>query len=264
MSDNSESWKWVDEDPIDRLLQRPDRTGAGPASGMTAVSLIAEGGARFARLEFEEAARAYTAVIAADAGHPTAHFDLAVCLEKMEQWKAAADSFRRALEIDPERWQALVGLGACLLHLDDADEALTCFETCLERAVSPEVALLGKGASLQKLGRRYEAGVAYRELLEIAPDSVDPLANMIALSVEREDLSAIAHYSSLLLKIHPQSKAALQGMAMLAIHNGDQAAAVDYCSQLVETDPDSFEGRFNLRFAQQRMRQAERSARSIA
>ena len=44
----------------------------------------------------------------------------------------------------------------------------------------------------------------------------------------------------------------------------NQAAAVEYCTRLVEIDPDSFEGRFNLRFAQQRMQPPEQRARSIA
>jgi len=80
----------------------------------------------------------------------------------------------------------------------------------------------------------------------------------------RGDSLGVAEYSTRLLKSHPQSKSALQGLAMLAIANGDQSSAMDYCTRLVEADPDSFEGRFNLRFVQQRMRQPEKSARSIA
>ena len=101
-------------------------------------------------------------------------------------------------------------------------------------------------------------------MLDAVPGSVEPLTNLIAMSAARGDSAAIAEYSSRLLKTHPQSKSALQGLAMLAIANGDQATAIDYCTRLVEADPDSFEGRFNLRFVQQRMRQPEKSARSIA
>ena len=157
-----------------------------------------------------------------------------------------------------------MGLGSCLLYLDAAEEALSCFEQCLEAGAPREAALLGKAVALQKLARHDEAEEAYRDLLDIAPGSAEPLTNLIAMSVARGDSLAIAEYSSRLLKTHPQSKSALQGLAMLAIANGDQAAAIDYCTRLVEADPDSFEGRFNLRFVQQRMRQPGKSARSIA
>jgi len=265
MSDNSENWQWVDEDPIEKLLRTP--AGSAPAeipAGSGADALIAAGRTQFGRLRFEEAAGAYSAAAAAEPEHPTAHFDLAVCLEKLEQWKAAANSFRRALEIDPGRSQALVGLGSCLLHLEGAEQALTCFEQCLGSGAEREAALLGKAVSLQKLGRLWEATVVYRELLEIDPGAVEPLSNLIALSAAREDAAAIAEYSQRLLALNPQSKTALQGLATSAIWNGDQASAVEYCTRLVEADADSFEGWFNLRFAQQHMRPQEQAARSIA
>src|SRR5258705_9417715 len=113
MSDNSETWQWVDEDPIEKLVRSapaPEPALAGASS--SAGTLVAEARAQFDGLRFEEAAGSYAAAVAAEPDHPTAHFDLAVCLEKLEQWKAAATSFRRAMELDPARLQALLGLGA--------------------------------------------------------------------------------------------------------------------------------------------------------
>jgi tetratricopeptide (TPR) repeat protein len=118
--------------------------------------------------------------------------------------------------------------------------------------------------ALQKLERYEEAEESYRELLEINPGAAEPLANLISLSAAREDVQAVAEYSRRLLQVNPLSKAALQGLAMVAIGNGDRQAAIDYCTRLVEVDPDSFEGRFNLRFAQQKMQAPEQAARSIA
>ena len=260
MSNDSEKWQWVDEDPIEKLLHAP-APSAPPQP--TAGIFIAAGQAHFEQLRFEEAAGSFAAAVAAEPDHPAAHFDLAVCLEKLEQWKAAAVSFRRALEIDPDREQALIGLGACLLHLNGAEEALACFEHCLLSG-GGQAALMGKAVALQQLSRYEEADSIYRELLEADPGAVEPLANLIALSVARQDTAAIEEYSRRLLGVHPQSKAALQGLAMLAIRNGDQGSAIEYCTRLVEIDPDTFEGWFNLRFAQQRMTTAEPPARSIA
>jgi tetratricopeptide (TPR) repeat protein len=262
MNDTDEKWSWVDEDPIEKLLQAPDRPHPSPAS--PGARFLAAGREQFDRLRFEEAAGSYSAAVAADPGHPTAHFDLAICLEKTEQWKAAVSSFRRALEIDPGRAEALIGLGACLLHLDGAAEALGWFERSLGTVADREAALFGKAVALQMLRRYEEADTVYRELLQSNPDWAEPLANLIALSISRGDTASAYEYSRRLLRVHPQSKAALQGLATLAIRNGDRSGAVEYCARLVEVDPDSFEGWFNLRYAQQRMRPQEQPARSIA
>jgi len=264
MSNSSETWQWIDEDPIEKLLRPAPDSSPEDIAKSPSETFIIRGRAQFARQLFEEAADSFHAAIVAAPRHRTAHFDLAVCLEKLERWQAAADSFRRSLEIESARWQALVGLGSCLMHLGAAGEALSCFEQSLEAGAPDEAVLLGKAVALQKLSRYDEAEQAYRELLDMTPGSVEPLTNLIAMSVTRGDSAAIAEYSARLMKTHPQSKSALQGLAMLAIASGDQATAIDYCTRLVEADPDSFEGRFNLRFVQQRMRQPGKSARSIA
>jgi Flp pilus assembly protein TadD len=191
-------------------------------------------------------------------------FDQAISLEKLEQWEEAANAFRLALEVDPGHAEALIGLGACLLHLDAAEEALECFKQCLFSDVGRKRALLGKAVALQKLTRYDDADRTYRELLQAAPDSPEPLANLIALSVARRDTAAVAEYSRRLLRVDPTAKAALQGLATLAIWDGNQTAAVDYCTRLVEIDPISFEGWHNLAFAKQKMHPPEQAMRSIA
>jgi Flp pilus assembly protein TadD len=192
------------------------------------------------------------------------HFELAVSLDRQEQWGEAAKSFRRALEVEPGRAEALIGLGSCLLHLGDAEEALNCFNQGLFWDVGRKRALLGKAVALHKLTRYEDADRAYREFLQTSPDSPEPLANLIALSVARRDTAAVAEYANRLLRLDPNAKAALQGLATLALWNHDQAAAVDYCTRLVDLDPKSIEGRHNLAFAKQKMIPAERAMRSIA
>ena len=97
MSDDSDTWTWVDEDPIEKLL-RPTLAAATPAR-FGAAPLIDEGRAQFERGRFEEAASSYSAALEAEPDHPSAHFDLAVCLEKLGQFKAAANAFRRAAAV---------------------------------------------------------------------------------------------------------------------------------------------------------------------
>jgi len=141
---------------------------------------------------------------------------------------------------------------------------LVCFDQGMRSSDLREAGLLGRAVALQTLARYEAAEEAYRELLEINSGAAEPLANLVALSAAREDTVAVAEYSQRLIRVNPQSKTALQGLAMVAIRNSDRTAALDYCTRLVEVDPDSFEGRFNLRFVQQRLQAPEQDTRSIA
>jgi tetratricopeptide (TPR) repeat protein len=294
MNEVQEKWQWIDEDPIEQLLRAPknaDRADSLAKSPVEFPEPLRSGeapGSSFMNIDAEpehpltkvdplvcpenlersaaetvaadgrvRAADGYSAYITAEPNDSAAHFDLAVSLEKLGQWDAAASSFRRVLEIEPGHAEALIGLGACLLYLNEAEEGLNCFQQSLLSNAEKERALLGKAVALQKRGCYEEAEGAYQELLQITLDCAEPLANLIALSVARRDTAAVAEYSSRLLRLDPHSKAALQGLATQAMWNGDQATAIDYCTRLVELDPISFEAWYSLGFAQREMRPAK-------
>jgi len=292
MSEDLEQWQWVDEDPFEKLIRAPKIESVPGANavtenaGLPPFEEIVTCKSEIVRHEADQPpvpaeppdyrenvgqALAFTAetdgvaqpvAVAVEPGNPAAqHLDLAENQEGLPSWEKAADSFRQILQLEPGRAEALIGLGACLLHLDCAEEALHCFEQCCSDPERPQ-ALLGKAVALHKLGCYEDADQAYRELLQITPDSPEPLANLIALSVTRRDSVAIAEFSRRLLRVDSRNKAALQGLATVALWGGDQAAAVDYCTRLVEVDPSSFEGWYNLGFANQMMAPAR--LRSIA
>jgi tetratricopeptide (TPR) repeat protein len=269
MSNDLEQWQWVDEDPFEKLLRTPKKDENDLRAQAPANSAPDQSPVHFDPPVYSEnpkpVAESPVETVAAGVSAPaTAHIDLAESLERLEQWEAAANAFRRALELQPEHEKALIGLGACLLHLDCAEEALNCFGQCRFSDTERHRALLGRAVALQKLACNEDADRAYRELLQITPDAPEPLANLIALSVTRQDAAALAEFSRRLLRVDPRNKAALKGLATLAIWDEDQIAAVDYCRRLLEVDPTSFEGRHNLEFANQRMRPAEKAMRSIA
>ena len=283
MSNDLEQWQWVDEDPFGKLLRAPKKdendlwaqASSGPDQSPAHFDPLVypENLKPVVESPLETVAAGVSAPVAgrysaARAIEPiddaAAHIDLAAGLERQQQWALAANAFRQALELQPGHEKALIGLGACLLHLDCAEEALDCFEQCRFSDTARHRALLGKAVAFQKLACYEDAERVYRELLQITPDAPGPLANLIALSVTRQDAVALGEYSRRLLRVDPRSKAALKGLATLAIWDGDQAAAVDYCKRLADVDPASSEARHNLEFASQRMRPAERAMRSIA
>ena len=81
----------------------------------------------------------------------------------------AVTSFRRALSLQPDFFEALVDLGNALNQLRRPQEALGCFRRAL--ALRPGIVPLRMniGACLDELGQRDEAIACYREAIELDP-----------------------------------------------------------------------------------------------
>jgi tetratricopeptide (TPR) repeat protein len=214
-------------------------------------------------LYFEEkawakAADTYGKVIEANPSHRTAHYNLALCLERMGKLDQAAQEFQTAAAIDPSSWQPLLGHGFCLLRQSKPDEALTSFDAALDRSslqgpnMNQDRILVGKAVAFANIGRMEEAEDLFKKLLPADPNSPGLLSNFIVVSMARKDDARVKELSERLLKVQPQSAQALQGLAAVALARGDYSAAVQHCMQLVKVMPDSYAGWFNLGIAYQK------------
>jgi tetratricopeptide (TPR) repeat protein len=200
---------------------------------------------------FHDAALSYFGVVHSEPGNADAHYNLALCLQRSDRWDASCQAFERTLALDATRDAARLGLGASLLYLNRLDDALASFLQCSDALQGP--ALFGKAVALQLLHRFGEAENAYEILLASDPSSEETLSNLIALSIEINDLDRVRDYSQRLLKISPQSPAALQGLATVALDRQDHHAAARYCDRIVQLMPDCLEGWHNLLVALDRI-----------
>lgn len=166
--------------------------------------------------------------------------ELALRLYRLQHWGAAADAFRRLLSYDAYRDRAQLGLGDCLLHLQQPKEALVCFEACGPASHRVPM-LLGKAVALQFLRCFDEAEAVYQQILELDPLSQEALGNLIAMSVERFDLTQVRRYALRLIRISPESTIALQALTLVAYERRDYETAASFFSDLMKQAP---EGRF--------------------
>jgi len=196
--------------------------------------------------EWMDEALGHFSALMADPENSDAHFNFAIWLQRAEQWDAAAQSFVRALWIDPQRDSARIGLGACLLKMNRFEEALATFN---QAASAPGPAWFGKAVALQLLHRFEEAEAAYEVFLASEPNSEETLANLIAMNAQARDLEHVREYAQKLLSLAPQSTPALQGLAMVALERRDNHAAARYCDRIVQLAPDCLEAWHNLRIA---------------
>lgn len=177
------------------------------------------------------------------------------------EWEAAAEAYTGVLAQDSWRDDARIALGDCLLHLDRLEEALGEFERAWAgsasrpdsewAAVNVRRALFGKAVTLQLLKNYAKAESVYQSLLALDPTCREALSNLVAMSIEENDLERCAHYSGRLLNLDGQSIVARQGLAEAALDAGDWESAERLCLEILDRDSECFEARHNWRLARE-------------
>jgi Tfp pilus assembly protein PilF len=158
-------------------LERPDLEADLERAGRAALSANPA--------SYEDVRTAFAAVLAFDAELWEAHFGLGLVARKVDDFKGAAISFRRALELAPGQPDVLHELGVALLASGSQNEAL---------------ALLDQAASLRPRDAGYiaDSGFAHlragdlgaaRERLRMASaiDANDPLTQAYLVELERAE-----------------------------------------------------------------------------
>ena len=202
--------------------------------------------------QYEGGVESYREFLRLEPKNATGWFNLAVCLENLDRWQEAAEKFKTACELQPDRIEAQLGLGICQLHLNEAKAALAAFDKCLAHAADNENALFGKAVALQMQGHLDQAAELYRGILQRNPNAEESLSNLIAVGMAKKDYDMVRDHSERLLEIHPESTAALEGLAAWASANDDVALTAKFCTLLTAAVPDHFEGWFNLGLAHQK------------
>jgi tetratricopeptide (TPR) repeat protein len=242
-----------------RLLQRDIDAGNHDAALYSALANI-----QYELRDFVAAASNYAKLAELEPSHRTAHFNLAVCLCHLAEWRRAVDSFRRALEIDRSRYDALLGLATSLLHAGHPGEAGPVLDEYLTLFPENEQAIFGRAVSFHQTGRHAEAVTCYRKVLARNPRSEEALANLVAMFQENRDLDSLRRYAAMLAELRPESRTAVEALSTVAFAEGDYAAAAWHCRALVDTAPDRYENWFNLGVASQKIGQLEQAAQAYA
>lgn len=79
----------------------------------------------------------------------------------------AADAYREAVELGPDRAVPRAALGGVCLRLGDPVAALEAYDAALERAPDDDAAILGRAQALVVLRRPAEAAVTYDRLADV-------------------------------------------------------------------------------------------------
>jgi len=118
--------------------------------------------------------------------------DLGLAQQEQDKLDEAAETFRRASRLEPRRAQPWTALATSLAMAGRHDEALQAYEEALQRDARNPYALTGLGHVLKTIGRQDEAIAAYRRCTQHRPDHGEAhwsLANLKTFRFEDEEIA---------------------------------------------------------------------------
>ena len=157
---------------------RPRQAAAAPSkSGLNyAEAHDSLGNALLARGQVDAAAASYRRALELQPNFAEAHNNLGNALLDLGQLEEAMASYRRALALKPDFAEAHNNLGSVLRGLGQLEEAMACFRRAIALKTDFAEAHGNLGIALRLLGRTAEAEASCRRALEINPNSAATIA----------------------------------------------------------------------------------------
>lgn len=136
-------------------------------------------------------------------GHVGALFNLAYCYSLQGRTSDAIDTYRQALEVDPELHSARQNLALLLLEAGKPAEAVVEFDQILETFPDNFHAHFYRAQALETLGYMDRALEDYRRAAELDPQAAEPRRAALPLLLGKQDWSGAETIVRQLLEITP-------------------------------------------------------------
>jgi tetratricopeptide (TPR) repeat protein len=124
---------------------------------------------------------------------PEPHFYRGLVLAHQSEWSRAIASFRRALQLAPERHDIRLHLARALREHYQYREAIGQYRRCVEQNDDPE-GLLGWAMCLDAMGKSTEARERYLRLLDEVPDYCEARLAIGELDLSHGDAQQALHW----------------------------------------------------------------------
>jgi protein O-GlcNAc transferase len=191
--------------------------------------------------------------IAAAPGETRYQFGLAGVLATLGRWNDAAEAYRRVIGADPQLAGAHFGLGSVLQADGKYADAIAAYHAAVQlRPLYPE-AYNNLGNCHQHLGDLVRAEAAYRQSLELNPQYAAAMTNLGTALLARGRIEEAVAVLRAATELEPQSvlHAVNLGVALCKQRNFPEAAAV--LGRAVQRDRNNARAAFNLGNALQGM-----------
>lgn len=153
------------------------------------------------------------------------------------QAEAAAESFRRAVQLDPQLVLAHHNLGNALTQMGYLEEATIAYRRALELQPDFAETHVTLARTLERMGSPQQAFEHYRRAIEIDPDYADPYVELGRMASEQGDPQGAVTLLERALEIEPVNGWAQLRLARALLELGDRARALEHYQQVLRIDP---------------------------
>ena len=163
--------------------------------------------------------------------------------------EAAFENFQKALEINPEYFEAHYALGVLYATKELPDKASAHYKKALEIQSDSEKAHIQLAKILKSQGKVDEAISHYNEALAKNSDNEQAHYHLaVALMAKRNPMGALKHYQEA-LRIKPNFTEAHANMGVVLASQKKFDEAISHIRQALEAEPDNASFLFNLGLA---------------
>jgi len=166
---------------------------------------------------------------------------------RMQNYARASTDYLRAIDLDPALASAHFNLGLTYNRLDDREQAFNHFDAAIRNGSENGAAFIERGVHHLDNGDFDLALADFTRAHELLPESPWPLANRgLTYAWKRDEVRASRDLDAA-VAIDPLNQVALRGRALLSLNRGDREEAVEYLDVALKRDPNDTWSR-NLRF----------------
>jgi len=194
----------------------------------------------------DEAAGLLREVLRGDPEVIDAYFMLGNLQAKKQEWRDAAELYRKTLEKRPDHDYAMIGLADTLVATGRVDDAILGYERFLQQDPGNAQITYRLAQVLLDDGRDGSAAEYFRKTLQAEPKTARAEVGLGVVSFRAKDFAGARASIDRALAIDPKARYARYNLALLAEAAGDAHAAVlAYRAELADY-PTEIKARFNL------------------
>ena len=196
--------------------------------------------------KLQEAENSYRKAIEIEPDLTEAHYNLGIILNDLGKLQEAENSYRKAIEIKPDLAEAYSNLGNVLINLGKLQDAELSYRKAIELKPGFAEAHYNLGIILKDLGKLQEAEISYRKAVELKPDYAEAYSNLgiILKDLGKLQEAEISYRKAVELK--PDYAEAYSNLGIILKDLGKlQEAEISY-RKAVELKPDYAEAHSNL------------------
>ncbi|MEE9355188.1 MAG: tetratricopeptide repeat protein [Methylococcaceae bacterium] len=158
----------------------------------------------------------------------------------------AAESFEKALELNPDLPDVRFNLGKAKLEMGDLETAMSCFDHIVDTSLHKAFPLTGK-ADIFSLQKNYsEAEIFYQQALAENPNFGPAFSGLGKINYKSGKFNAALSYFKRAIELNPANLEALIYTGDAFRQLGKNEAAEAAFSDALKVDPDNSQARFHL------------------